>query len=113
MNIDNLKANLLERGFAIADNGKMVFAEGSISRYTKCAVYLGHRHWGDMAQEWFYSVRFESFAESGQPEVDHHTISECYVAESEIVNFLKGKGILTKAEREEKWANIRKRMKRG
>lgn len=114
MNINfALKADLLERGFVSAENGMMVFAEGSISRYTKCSVCLGYRLWGDMANEWFYSVRFESFAESGQPEIDHHTVSECYIAESKIVDFVRGKGILTKAEREARRAEFRKRMKRG
>lgn len=107
-----LKADLLERGFSVADDGlRMNFAEGSIARYTKCSVTLGHRVFGDMANEWFYMVRFESFAESGQPEVDHHTVSEFYVAESKIADFLKGKGIFTKAEREERRAELRRRMR--
>lgn len=111
--MNNIKSDLISRGFVEADNGMMVYAEGSISRYTKCSVCLGYRLWGDMAEQWFYSVRFESFAESGQPEVDHHTISEIYVAESKIADFMKSKGILTKAEREAKWAEIRNRMRRG
>lgn len=111
MNINYIKSDLIARGFAFADNGTMYYAEGSISRYTKCSVCLSRRIWGDMAQEFFYPVRYESFAESGQPEVDHHTINECYVAESEIFEFMKRKGILTKAESEERRANLRNRMR--
>lgn len=113
MKTNSIKADLIERGFVSAENGMMTFAEGSISNYKKCSVCIGHAVWGDMAEQWFYSVRFESFAESGQPEVDHHTISEIYVAESKIADFMKSKGILTKAEREAKWAEIRNRMRRG
>ncbi len=113
MSINIIKADLISRGFVEAENGMMVFASGSISNYTKCSVCLGYRLWGDMAEQWFYSVRYESFAESGQPEVDHHTVSEVYIAESKITDFLKGKGILTRAEREARWAEIRKRMRRG
>lgn len=112
MTIDTIKADLLERGF-IADNGKMIFAEGSISHYKKCSVCLSYRLYGDLANEWFYSVRYESFAESGQPEFDHHTICELYVAESKIADFMRSKGILSKEEREMKWAELRKRMKRS
>ena len=98
MSVNSIKSDLFERGFVSADNGMMTFASGSISNYKKCTVCLGYRLWGDMAEQWFYSVRFESFAESGQPEIDHHTISETYIAESNIADFMKSKGILTKAE---------------
>ena len=105
-----LKADLLERGFSVADDGlRMNYAMGSIANYQKCSITLGHRVFGDIANEWFYMVRFESFAESGQPEIDHHTISEFYIAESKIVDFLKSKGIFTKAEREERRAELRRR----
>jgi hypothetical protein len=100
MNIDTIKIDLLNRNFFDECNGKMTFAEGSISRYTKCTVCLSYRLWGDLANEWFYSVRFESFAESGQPEIDHHTIEERYIAESEIAEFCRAKGIETRAERD-------------
>lgn len=113
MNTNSIKVDLIERGFVSAENGMMTFAEGSISNYKKCSVCLGYRLWGDMAEQWFYSVRFESFAESGQPELDHHTVSEVYIAESKIADYLRGKGILTKAEREAKWVELRKRMKRS
>lgn len=114
MNINTIKADLISRGFVEVENGnKMVFASGSISNYKTCSVCLGYRLWGDMAEQWFYSVRYESFAESGQPELDHHTISEAYIAESNISEFLKDKGILTAAERGARWEDLRKRMKRG
>ena len=113
MNIDIIKADLTARGFVEGANGKMEYACGSIAHYAKCSVCLGYRLWGDMAREWFYSVRYESFAESGQPEVDHHTISEVYIAESKIVDFLRGKGILTTAERENRRAEWKARMRRG
>ena len=124
MNVNFIKADLIERGFVEAENGMMHYAEGSISRYTKCSVCLGYRLYGDLAEQWFYSVRFESFAESGQPEIDHHTVSEAYVAESNISEFMRSKGILTRAEREARWAKykaerdarfaeLRKRGKRG
>ena len=113
MNINfKLKADLLERSFSVADDGlRMNFAEGSISNYKKCSIAIGHRIFGDIANEWFYSVRFESFAESGQPEIDHHTINEFYVAESKISDFLRSKGIFTKAEREERRAEFRRRAR--
>jgi hypothetical protein len=113
MNIRELMEDLQSRGFSVGNDGTMNFAEGSISHYKKCSVSFGYRLWGDMAGEWFYPVRYESFAESGQPEVDHHTISEYYVAESQIVNFVRNKGILSNAEREERWTNLRKRLGRG
>lgn len=113
MNINTIKADLISRGFVEAENGMMHFARGSISHYTKCSVCLGYRLWGDIAEQWFYSVRFESFAESGQPELDHHTVNEVYIAESNIVDFMRSKGIFTKAEREERRANFRKRVYRG
>ena len=108
-----LKTELLERGFIVANENtmRMEYAQGSISHYSKCAITLGHRTWGDMANQWFYWVRYESFAESGQPEVDHHTINEFYLAESNVADFLKGKGIYTKAEIEERRNNLRKRMR--
>ena len=119
MNINTIKADLISRGFVEAENGMMHFASGSISNYKKCSVCLGYRLWGDMAEQWFYSVRFESFAESGQPEIDHHTVSEVYIAESKIADYLRGKGILSKteyadrrAERMARMAELR-RMKRG
>lgn len=108
-----LKADLLERGFFVANENamRMEYAMGSIAHYKKCVITLGHRTWGDMANQWFYWVRYESFAESGQPEFDHHTISECYVAESKIVDFLKDKGILSKAELADRRAEFKKRMR--
>lgn len=107
-----LFAALLERGFSVvnADHMRMEYAMGSIANYTKCSITLGHRVYGDMANDWFYMVRYESFAESGQPEVDHHIVTEHYVAESNVVEFLRSKGIYSKAEREERRRN---RMKRG
>ena len=109
MNIHEIVADLIERGFFRGDNGVMNFAEGSIANYRKCSVSLGYRMWGDIAGEWFYSVRYESFMESGQPEIDHHTVSECYVAESRIAEFMRSKGIYTIAEREARRAEMRKR----
>ena len=107
-----LKADLLERGFVPSENGMhMHYAFGSISNYKKCTVCIGHRVWGDMANDWFCSVRFESFMESGQPEVDHHTVSESYMAESKVSEFLSSKCIWTKAEIEERRARLRKRMR--
>lgn len=108
MNINQIKIDLINRGFVSADNGSMVFAEGSISHYRKCSVALGYRLWGDIANEWFYSVRFESFAESGQPEFDHHTIKELYIAESKIAVFMQNNGIFSKAEREERRRNYKR-----
>jgi hypothetical protein len=105
-----LKADLLERGFIVANENtmRMEYAMGSIAHYKKCAITLGHRTWGDMANQWFYWVRYESFAESGQPEVDHHTINEFYVAESNVVDFLKDKGILSRAEFETRVSRLRR-----
>ena len=111
MNI--IQNDLVARGFVCGDNCTMEYAYGSIANYKKCRVYLGHRHWGDMAGEWFYLVRYESFSESGQPEVDHHIISETYVAASKIAGFMHSKGILTKAEIESRRAKLRERIKRG
>lgn len=105
MNINFIKSDLLERGFVSADNGNMIYAVGSIANYTKCTVSLGYCLYGDIANEWFYSVCYESFAESGQPEIDHHIISNGYIAESKIADYMIGKGILTKAEREAKKKN--------
>lgn len=112
MNIHEIVADLLERGFFVTNDGTYSFAEGSIANYRKCSVSLGYRMWGDIAGEWFYSVRYESFMESGQPEIDHHTVSECYVAESNIAEFMRSKGIYTIAEWEAKRAE-RKMRKRG
>lgn len=116
MNIDfKLQAELLERGFVVSNENcmRMDYAMGSIAHYKKCSITLGHRVFGDMAQQWFYMVRFESFAESGQPEVDHHTITESYIAESNILGFLKSKGIYSRAEIEERRAALRKRIQRS
>ena len=113
MNIDIIKADLTARGFMEGANGKMEYACGSIAHYKKCSVCLGYRLWGDMAGEWFYSVRYESFAESGQPEFDHHTVTEIYVAESKIADFMHDKGILTRAEIENRRAEWKARMRRG
>ncbi len=103
MNIAIIKADLTARGFVEGNNGKMEYACGSIAHYKKCTVYLGHGShiYGDLVNQWFYSVRFESFAESGQPEFDHHTIMEQYIAESSIPAFLREHGILSKAELED------------
>lgn len=108
-----LKADLAARGFIVTNENicRMEYAEGSIARYTKCAITLGHTVWGGMADDWFYMVRYESFAESGQPEVDHHTIWEGYVALSKLPEYLKSKGIYTKAERDARWAEIRRRVR--
>jgi hypothetical protein len=111
--MNTIQNDLVARGFMCGDNGKMEYAMGSIAHYKKCRVYLGHRHWGDMAGEWFYLVRYESFAESGQPEFDHHIISETYVAASKIADFMCSKGILSKAEIEDRRAKLRERIKRG
>jgi hypothetical protein len=118
MNINVIKTDLLARGFVEGDNGKMEYACGSIAHYTKCTVCLGYRLWGDLAEHWFYSVRYESFAESGQPEFDHHTVTERYIAESNLIGFLRDKGILTDAEIEkradERRAKLREiRARRG
>lgn len=106
MNIRELQADLFRRGFSVSDNGKMNYANGSISNYRKCTVYLDYCIWGDIVGEWFYSVRFESFAESGQPEIDHHTIKEFYATPSQIVEFLKGNCILTADERKARYKYI-------
>lgn len=111
MNINfELKADLLSRGFIVANENChiMEYAMGSIAHYTKCTISLGHRHWGDIAEQWFYWVRYEAFAESGQPEFDHHTITESYIAESNVVDFLKSKGIYTEAERAEHVEQMRR-----
>ena len=107
-----LKADLLERGFVPSENGMhMHYACGSISNYKKCTVCIGHRVWGDIANDWFCSVRFESFMESGQPEVDHHTVNEFYMVESKVAEFLSSKCIWTRAEIEERRERLRKRMR--
>lgn len=114
MNINfELQADLLNRGFIVSNENcmRMDYAMGSISNYKKCSITLGHRVFGNMANEWFYMVRFESFAESGQPEVDHHTITESYIAESKILDFLRSKGILSRMEIEERRNKLRMRMR--
>lgn len=106
-----LKSSLLERGFVVTNENtvRMECAQGSIANYQKCTITLGHKVWGDIAKEWFYSVRYESFMESGQPEVDHHTIKECYIAESKVADFMKDKCFLTRAEHN---AKVEERVKR-
>lgn len=108
-----LKADLASRGFIVSNENicRMEYGCGSIAHYKKCAVTLGHKVWGDLANDWFYSVRFESFAESGQPEVDHHTIWQGYIAESKLPEYLKSKGIYSKAEIEERLARLRNRVR--
>lgn len=110
-----LKTDLLERGFIVAHEGnqRMEYAMGSIAHYKKCTITLGHRVFGDIANQWFYWVRLESFAESGQPEFDHHTIREQYVAESAIPEFLRENAIMTRAELEDRRAEWKARMRRG
>lgn len=107
-----LKANLLRRHFVVTNENtvRMECAQGSIANYQKCTITLGHKVWGDIAKEWFYSVRYESFMESAQPEVDHHTITECYIAESKVEEFMKDKGFLNRIERERKREESLKRL---
>lgn len=107
-----LKCDLLSRGFqANGENGLiMEYAFGSISNYTKCRICLNIPHYGEMAQETFYLVHLESFMESGQPEVDHHDITNRYIAESEIPAYLKKHGILSKEERDAKMKEFEKRL---
>ena len=114
MNINyELVADLLSRGFVLTNEKtqKFEYACGSIANYKKCSITLGHRCYGELAEEFFYSVRFESFAESGHPEIDHHDIIDRYIAESNLSKFLKDKGILSKEERDKKREMTR--MKRG
>ena len=107
-----LKSDLLRRGFVVTNENiqRMECAVGSIANYKKCTITLFHKVWGDIAQEYFYSVRYESFAESGQPEIDHHTINELYIAESKVADFMKDKGFLTKIEREAKMKEYKQRI---
>lgn len=113
MNINTIKADLSARGFYPDYNGKMIFAEGSISNYRKCTISLDFALWGDIAEEHFYLVRYESFAESGQPEVDHHTITERYIAESQIAEFCREKYIETAEERRARRAEYRAKLLAG
>ena len=55
-----IKADLLERGFSLTNENsmRMEYAFGSIANYKKCAITLGHRVFGDIANEWFYMVRY-------------------------------------------------------
>ena len=112
MNINfELKAELLDRGFVVTNenNIRMSFANGSIANYKKCTIVLGHRVYGDIANEHFYLIHYEAFTESGHPEIDCHIITESYIAESEILEFLKSKGILSRAERAERMSQFRAR----
>lgn len=110
MAIEKIRADLEGRGFTTSANGlRMEYAMGSIAHYVKCTVFL-HPYWGDIAGEWFFSVRYESFAESAQPELDHHTISEFYLAESAVSEYMRKKGILTHAEIEARTAERRARL---
>jgi hypothetical protein len=91
-------ADLLARGFVFdASVNRMEFAYGSICHYTKCTVYMD-RVYGDLREEYMYRVRYESFAESGQPEVDHHIITDSHVAESQLSEFMRNNGIQTDSE---------------
>lgn len=92
-------SDLLARGFEFDENSRtMSFASGSIARYKKCTVYLDSRTYGDIAEDYFYSVEYESFAESGQPETDHHIIETRNVAKSKLCEFMRDRGIETDAE---------------
>ena len=104
-------ADLLARNFVFdASVNRMEYASGSICHYTKCTVYMGSRVYGDLREEYMYRVLYESFAESGQPEVDHHIITDSYVAESSLSQFMRDKGIQTKAEIEAERLLSRQRM---
>lgn len=109
MNVNIIASDLLSRGFVAAENGKFEYAHGSISNYCKCTICLGCAVWGDIVNEYFYHVRHESFAESGQPEIDHHAVIEQYISESKISEYLKAKNILTRSEREERRREVKAR----
>ena len=112
MNANIIGSDLLSRGFVATENGKFEYAHGSIANYCKCTICLGYTLWGDIANEYFYHVRHESFAESGQPEIDHHTVIEQYVAASKIIDYVKANNILTREEREEKRREFRAKLAR-
>lgn len=111
MNINVIISDLEARGFRTTGDTNWHWACGSISNYTKCDICLGYCLYSGLSNGVFYSVRYESFAESGDPAIDHHTVSEAYVEASRIADFMRGKGILTRAEREAKWAEMRRRLK--
>lgn len=111
INICAIVSDLTARGFVSDGNGSWLYASGSISHFTKCRVCLGYCMYSDMADGAFYSVRYESFAESGDPAFDHHDISERYVSAEHIADFMRSKGILTSAEREARWAEFRRRAR--
>ena len=105
-----IMSDLVSRGFKPCENAIMHYASGSICNYTDCKVYLNRKVYNEFADEFYYGVRYESFRESGEVS-DHHTISECYIAESKLSEFLRGKYIYSDTEREAEMAKHRQRMR--
>ena len=112
MNTDirSIISDLEARGFHTTGDTNWHWACGSISHYAKCRIALGYCLYSDVADDVFYSVRYESFAESGDPAIDHHTIAEGYVAASKIAEYMRGKSIYTTAELAARRAELRKRL---
>lgn len=109
-NINAIISDLEARGFHTTGDTNWHWACGSISHYTKCDICLGYRLYSGVADDVFYSVRYESFAESGEPAFDHHTIAEGYVAASKIAEYMRDKGIYTAAELAARRTELRKRL---
>lgn len=108
-------AELLKRGFTLEEDGKLSYARGSIANYTKIKVYSPSMQTSLAKCEKDVPacyVIFEEFTECGYLEMDKETIKRFYLEEEKLPEWAKEKGLLTEEEREEKYAEMRRRMRR-
>lgn len=131
--IDLLKAStvadLMSRGFYLADKdhliaGSMlpikqsndfhqcfVYKSGSIANFTE--MFITWVEYDSDTEDNIISICIHDFAESGEWYVDHESLVYKHIPEKSISEFLKGKGLLTREERqarlEERRAKMRKR----
>jgi hypothetical protein len=97
-----LLADLLNRGFVLEDNGSLVYASGSISNYKKLVIGQPRPHCSLARGEEYVPacyVQFESFQEPGYIECDWKRTEEGFVAEENLLNYVRDKGILSSVER--------------
>lgn len=92
-----------EYGFEEDNQGNLIFAQGSISNYTK--IKLSKPYLMDSVVEdkpiLAYHVEYEDFAEPGYLEIDHKTVIHCNVALSKIEDWLRKQHILGRTELEQ------------
>lgn len=121
-------ADLMARGFYLSEkehliSGSMlpiqqttnfrncfVYKSGSIANFTE--MFITWVEYDSDAEDNIISICIHDFAESGEWYVDHESLVYKHIPEKNISEFLKGKGLLTREERQARLEERRAKMKK-